>query len=417
VSEVKGRVIVVGAGVVGTACAYYLSKAGYPVTMLDRGKFGSACSHANCGFISPSHVLPLAMPGVIWSTLGSMFRSDSPFLIRPRFDLALWSWLWRFARRCNQRDMLAAGQGIQALLNSARSLYDELFASERIDCDWQTRGLLFVLQTAKAMEHHAGVEKLLRERFNMPARRYDGDAVMALEPALKPGLAGGWLYESDAHLRPDKLMDGWRAVLEARGVEIRENVEVTSFQSEGRQCRGVVTAAGTLPADAVVVATGAWTPMLNKVLGCSIPIQPGKGYSLTMARPARCPVYPMMFEEHRVAVTPMREAYRLGSTMEFAGYDTTLNPKRLELLRKGARHYLHEPEAEPVLEQWYGWRPMTPDSLPVLDRSPKMDNVWIAAGHNMLGVSMAPATGKLIAELLAGTTPHIDPKPYRVGRF
>jgi D-amino-acid dehydrogenase len=417
VSESKGRVIVVGAGVVGAACAYFLSKAGYPVTMVDRGGFGAGCSHANCGFVSPSHVLPLAVPGVVWSTLGAMFKADSPFAIKPRFDLALWSWLWRFARRCNERDMLAAGTGIAALLNSSRALYNDLFAAEAIDCDWQTRGLLFVFQTAKGMEHHAKTDKLLRERFNMPATRYDGDAVSTLEPALKPGLAGGWLYESDAHLRPDKLMDGWRKVLESRGITIRENVEVTSFQRDGRQCRGVVTKQETIPADVVVVATGAWTPLLNKSLGCSIPIQPGKGYSLTMARPARCPVYPMLFDEHRVAVTPMREAYRLGSTMEFAGYDTSLNPKRLDLLRKGARQYLHEPEAEPVLEQWYGWRPMTPDSLPILDRAPAMDNVWIAAGHNMLGLSMAPGTGKLMAELIAGVTPHLDPKPYRVGRF
>jgi D-amino-acid dehydrogenase len=125
----------------------------------------------------------------------------------------------------------------------------------------------------------------------------------------------------------------------------------------------------------------------------------------------------MLFEEHRVAVTPFRDAYRLGSTMELAGYDATLNPKRVEILRKGARVYLHEPEAEPVLAQWWGWRPMTPDSLPVLDRSPAMSNVWIAAGHNMLGLSMSPATGRLVAELIAGTPPHVDPTPYRVGRF
>lgn len=412
------RVIVVGAGVIGAACAYYLSKAGYPVTIVDKGKFGAGCSHANCGYVSPSHVLPLAVPGVVWSTLGTMFKSDSPFTIRPRFDLSLWSWLYRFARRCNERDMLAAAVAIQALLNSARTLYDELLVSEAIACDWQERGLIFVFQTAKAMDHHAHTDKLLRERFNMPAKRYDADTLLKLEPALKPGsVAGGWHYEGDAHLRPDRLLSELRRVLEARGVEIRENVEVKSFDRQDKQCRGVVTATGTIAADAVIVATGAWTPLLNKSLGCAIPIQPGKGYSLTMARPARCPVYPMMFEEHRVAVTPMTDAYRLGSTMEFAGYDATLNPKRLELLRKGARHYLHEPEAEPVLEQWYGWRPMTPDSVPILDRSPAMANVWIAAGHNMLGLSMATGTGKLMAELVSGATPHVDPKPYRVGRF
>jgi D-amino-acid dehydrogenase len=136
-----------------------------------------------------------------------------------------------------------------------------------------------------------------------------------------------------------------------------------------------------------------------------------------MPRPARCPVHPIIFEEHRVAVTPMQSGYRLGSTMEFAGFDTKLNPRRLTLLRESARHYLHEPEAEPVQEEWYGWRPMTYDGKPLIGRSPTIPNVLTAAGHNMLGVSMAPATGRLVADLLQYQTPHIDPEPYNPGRF
>jgi D-amino-acid dehydrogenase len=166
-----------------------------------------------------------------------------------------------------------------------------------------------------------------------------------------------------------------------------------------------------------VVATGAWTPLLKLDLGCRIPIQPGKGYSMTMARPARCPKLPMLFEEHRVGVTPMQSGYRLGSIMEFAGYDPRLNRRRLRLLTEGAKHYLHEPTAEPVVEEWFGWRPMTWDSRPIIGRSPALSNVFLAAGHNMLGLSMAPATGKLIAELANGAAPHVDPAPYSPARF
>ena len=172
-----------------------------------------------------------------------------------------------------------------------------------------------------------------------------------------------------------------------------------------------------MAADHFVIATGAWAPLLNRELGCRVPIQPGKGYSMTMPRPRLCPAHPLILEEHRVAVTPMRSGYRLGSTMEFAGYDTRLDRRRLELLRAGARHYLHEPYGEPVEEEWFGWRPMTYDSMPIIDRSPAMANVLIAAGHNMLGMSMAPATGKLVAELLSGTPPHVDPAPYSLTRF
>jgi D-amino-acid dehydrogenase len=186
---------------------------------------------------------------------------------------------------------------------------------------------------------------------------------------------------------------------------------------EQSRARAIQTSQGELTADAFVVATGALTPLLNTHLGCKIPIQPGKGYSITMPRPALCPTYPMIFEEHRVAVTPMKSGYRIGSTMEFAGYDATLNRRRLSLLKEGAKHYLREPYGDPVEEEWFGWRPMTPDSLPIIDRSPAYANVVIAAGHNMLGLSMAPATGKLVAEMLCGERTHIDLSAYAVSRW
>jgi D-amino-acid dehydrogenase len=412
-----GRVIVVGGGVIGTACAYYLSRSGWQVSVVDQGQFGRGCSHANCGYVCPSHVLPLAAPGAIGMALRSLFTRNSPFRIKPRFDLSLWQWLYHFARRCNRRDMLQAGHAIQALLNSSRRLYDELLRSEPIDCEWETKGLLFVFQSQQGMDHYAHTAEMLRAEFNMPAVRHDHTALAELEPALKPGLAGGWLYPGDAHLRPDRLMTSWRRVLESRSVTIRESCAVRGFVNEPGRARALATSQGELPAEAFVVATGAWTPLLARQLGCPMPIQPGKGYSITMPRPARCPTYPMIFEEHRVAVTPMRTGYRLGSTMEFAGYDSTLNRRRLAILRDGASHYLHEPVAEPVEEEWFGWRPMTYDSVPIIDRCPTMPNVIVAAGHNMLGLSMAPATGKLVAELLGTRAPHIDPGPYRAARF
>jgi D-amino-acid dehydrogenase len=413
----RGHAIVVGGGLIGAASAYYLSRSGWQVTVVEQNRFGSGCSHGNCGFVSPSHVLPLATPGAARMAAKSLLTPNSPFRIRPRLDVSLWTWLWRFMRRCNERDMFESAAGIHALLASSRSLYDQLFAEETIDCEWQSRGLLFVFRTLAALEKHAAADKRLPSSIDVRATRFDSEALLALEPALKPGLAGGLLYECDAHLRPDRLMSGWRAVLERRGVRIRERCRVEAVGGESGAARSLSTSQGPLPADAFVFALGAWTPLLNRHLGCKIPIQPGKGYSLTMPRPAICPSYPLLLEEHRVAVTPMQTGYRLGSTMEFAGYDTTLNPKRLDLLRRGASHYLREPYCEPVLEAWYGWRPMTYDSRPIIDRSPAWRNVWIAAGHNMLGLSMAPATGRLIAELIGGQSPHLDPQPYRATRF
>jgi D-amino-acid dehydrogenase len=414
------RVVVIGGGVIGAACAHFLHRAGWVVTVIDQGTFGGGCSHANCGLVTPSHVLPLAVPGAVTKSLRALFEKNAPFSIKPRLDPDLWAWLLRFARRCNTRDMLEAGRAIHALLDSSRALYGDLFRNEPLDAEWTTRGVLFVFSAPQAMERFAETDRLLRERFGVGATRYDGEALMRLEPTLKPDLAGGWHYEMDAHLRPDRLMSSWRNLLEGRGVAIRERCALRSFirGGESMRAKAVDTACGRIEADAFVVATGAWTPQLNNDLGWRAPIQPGKGYSLTMPRPRRCPAIPMIFEERRVAVTPMQSGFRLGSIMEFAGYDTSLDPQRLELLRSAAAEYLVEPAPEAVVERWFGWRPMTSDGKPVIDRSPAFKNVVIAAGHNMLGLSMAPATGKLVAELLSGHTPHIDPAPYAVrGKF
>jgi D-amino-acid dehydrogenase len=441
-SAARGNAIVVGGGLIGAASAYYLSRSGWQVTIVEQNKFGSGCSHGNCGFVSPSHVLPLATPGAAKMAMKSLLTPNSPFKIRPRFDLTLWKWLWRFMRRCNEHDMLESAAGIHALLLSSRKLYDQLFAEETFDCEWQTLGLLFVFRTLAALEKHVAVDERAEKSLigngngaahaprkpvekladapipNLYTRRFDSKTLLELEPALKPGLAGGLLYEFDAHLRPDRLMSSWRKVLENRGIPIRENCRVDGITGDtGNTARSLQTAEGPLRADTFVFALGAWTPLLNRHLGCKVPIQPGKGYSMTMPLPAICPKYPMLLEEDRVAVTPMKSGYRLGSTMEFAGYDARLNPKRLELLRRGAAHYLREPYCEPVLEKWCGWRPMTYDSRPIIDRSPAWRNVYIAAGHNMLGLSMSPATGRLVAEMVDGQTPHIDVAPYRATRF
>jgi D-amino-acid dehydrogenase len=410
-------VVVVGGGVIGTACAYFLMRSGWRVTLIERAGIGQGSSHANCGLICPSHVLPLAEPGMVAKGLKSLFQRNSPFAIKPRFDPALWAWLLHFAARCNDRDMIEAGHGIQPLLLSSMALYHDLIERESLNCEFETHGLLFAYRSQAGMDSYAATNKLMGESFQCVAERYDGDAITELEPALRPGLAGGWFYHDDAHLRPDKLMQAWRRVLEAGGVAVRENCGLQSFRSRNGKVLAAVTAHGDVAADLFVVAAGAWTPQLNNELGCRVPIQPGKGYSLTMSRPATCPRIPLVFPETRVAVTPFQSGYRLGSTMEFAGYDESIRPQRLQLLKDGATRYLKEPYCEPVLEVWFGWRPMTYDSVPIIDRSPKYENIMIASGHNMLGLSMAPATGKLVAEVADGAKPHIDPAPYRVGRF
>jgi len=416
-STSKGRVVVVGGGIIGTACTHYLAERGWEVTIVERGEFGMGCSHANCGFICPSHTLPLTAPGAITQALKSIFQRNSPFKIRLRFDPALWLWLLRFAGRCTKHHMMEAARARQALLVTSMALYEELIEKESLNCEWEKEGILFVIKTSEGMKELDEKVEILKETFDLKAKRYDGRELEELEPALKPGLAGAWHYLSDAQLRPDRLLSSWRKALEERGVTVLEQCEVQGLRTVNGKALALETSKGEMPADAFVFATGALTPLLQKHLGCNIPIQPGKGYSITMPRPSTCPKIPLLFEEHSVAVTPMKTGYRLGSTMEFAGYDSTMNKKRLDLLRNGASVYLHEPYCEPVEEEWFGWRPMTFDGKPIIDRCPIMENVLIAAGHNMLGMSMAPSTGKLVAEMINGEKPHIDPSPYSVGRF
>ncbi len=411
----------IGGGIIGGMCAWYLSGAGFQVTIIDRDRFGGACSHGNCGYICPSHVLPLCQPGAMAKTIKALLKGNSPVKVRPRLSRDWLSWFWNFARRCNERDMLSAATGIHALLQSSLALYRTLVEDEGIDCEWQERGLLIVHDDPRAFEEFATTDAVLREEFGMGARAYEGAALEALEPALKPDRAGAWHYENDCHVRPDKLLAGLRTLLEARGVAFMESTEVERFHK--RSGRAFALQLQNQPenqridADHFVVATGANAPFLGRDLGFRVPIQPGKGYSITMSKPERMPVHPLVFEESHVAITPMDSGYRIGSTMEFVGYDTTIDPRRLALLRSAAEQHLRDPFGDEVQEEWYGWRPMTWDGKPIIDRSPALENVWIAAGHNMLGMSMATGTGKLIADLVGGTEPHIDALPYGAARF
>ena len=416
-SDTQDQVVIVGGGVIGAACAYYLAKSGRQVTIVEAGEFGKQCSHANCGLVCPSHALPLTEPGAVGKTIRSLFQRNAPFRIKPRWDPTLWSWFWKFARRCNKEQMLFAAKPRAELLNTSMTLYHDLMEEELTGCEWETRGSLYVYQNEEPFSKYAKTDQLLTEHFGLAAQRIESAALEEMEPSLKPGLAGAWYYEVDAHLRPDRLMQAWKRVLTDLGVTLLENQRVEDFVRHQGHVVAVKTSAGEIAADLFVVATGAWTPWLNKQLGCKIPIQPGKGYSITMPRPEKCPGMPLLFPEHKVAVTPMQSGYRLGSTMEFAGYDTRIDPRRLQALQDGAEVYLQQPASEPVEEEWYGWRPMTYDGLPVIDRTPAMQNVLVAAGHNMLGVSMAPATGKIVNAMVNGETAEIDPSPFSIRRF
>lgn len=416
-SASDGPVLVIGGGVVGAACALELAARGKRVRILERDRFGRGCSHGNCGLVSPSHVLPLCMPGALAKSMRMVLSSGSPLYVRPRFDPELARWLMNFARRCRKDAMLEAAAARAALLLQSMDRYVEMIASGDLAGEWERRGTLFVFASKTGFEHFEEENDLVRDRFGVGAEKWDAEKLLEREPTLRPVVAGAWHYEIDAHVRPDVLMRSWKTLLERRGVEIEEECEFLSLRTERGRIVAVTTSEGEREASQVVFALGAVTPRFADKLGVRIPIQPGKGYSITMGRPEDSPNLPLLFQERKVVATPWPSGIRLGSTMEFSGYDTTVDPKRLKLLTDAAAYHFKKAFDAPVVEEWYGWRPMTYDEMPVIDRLPAFENAYLAAGHGMLGLSMAPATGALVADLMTGATPSVDPAPYRISRF
>ncbi len=410
-------VLVIGGGVIGIACAHYLSRAGYRVTLIDKGELAAACSQGNCGYVCPSHVLPLTEPEALKTAFQSLFQPNAPFRVQPRLSPALWHWFYQFARRCRHETMLEAGRALKAILDSSMAEYRELIATTDVTCEWQDEGLLYVFRKEAGLEGFGRNDALLQKHFGVSAQLLTGAELVDFEPALRSDLAGAYFYSGDAHLRPDALNQSWVQHLRDQGVTFHTGCALQSVRRRQGRIDTVQTSQGELRADHYVFAMGAWSGRLGGALGCRLPVEPGKGYSVTMDRPRVCPTHPMLLPETKVGVTPFDSGYRLGSMMEFVGFDERIPPQRIQQLRDSAEPYLLEPHTASEHNTWYGWRPMTWDSLPIIGAVPKLANGFLATGHNMLGLSLAPATGRLLTELVQGQKPHLDPEPFRPDRF
>ena len=411
----RDDVLIIGGGVIGLATALALVDAGRGVRVLEAGTAGCGASHGNCGTITPSHAPPLAAPGVVAQGLRWMFTPDAPLYLKPRLDPALWAWLFRFAARCNPRDWRQSTRSRSVLLNDSRQRLAEWVQRYALECEFAEEGLDYVFRDAANFDRYAADCAALAE-FDIPTEIIGGEDYLRGEPALKPGVVGAIHFPGDARLRPDRYVASLARAVRERGGVIEEHCRVTSLRTS--ETGAVVeTALGPRSGREVVVALGAWTPALVRSLGLRLPVQPGKGYSITYSRPALVPRRPMVLKDRSVCVTAWQSGFRLGSTMEFSGYDDSLNATRLAALERGAAEFLHEPVGATVHERWCGWRPMTWDDLPVLGSVAGHPCLWMAAGHGMLGVSMSAATGQLMADLITDREPAFDPTPYRLERF
>ncbi len=411
-------VLVVGGGVIGLACALALQDAGRQVRVLEAGTVGRGASHGNCGTITPSHAPPLAAPGMVAKALRWMLTPDAPLYVQPRLDPALWQWLLHYASRCNRRDWRSGAQAKAALLNDSRIRLVDWIRRYQLDCEFVESGTDYVFRDARAFAHGHREIGLLRE-LGVGVETIEGRAYEAQEPAMKPGVAGAIRFPGDAMLRPDRYVAELARAVRERGGMIVEDCALRSVDAGGDGV-DVHTATGRLHARDVVLALGAWSPRLADAVG--VPglrraMQPGKGYSITYSPPPLVPKRPLILRERSVCVTAWGSGYRLGSTMEFSGFDDSLNARRLAALERGAREYLHEPVGAEVRERWCGWRPMSRDDVPIIGGVPGRKGLWLATGHGMMGVGMSTGTGQVLADMVTGRVPAIDPTPYRPERF
>jgi D-amino-acid dehydrogenase len=409
-------VLIVGGGVIGVCIAYYLAGQGPRVTLVERDGIACGCSYGNAGWVVPSHSIPLATPSAVLSGLKWILSPDSPFYIRPRPSPDLIAWLMRFAASANRTAIHRAIPVLRDLHTASRALYDELARSSAFDFDYRQQGMLQVCKTVPGLAAAHQEAQELRE-FGLCVEVLDADQIRAREPLLQPDVAGGLYFPDDARLNPVEFVRGLARTAADRSVQIVGSTQVLSFEVSANRITKIRTAAGDVTAGQVVLAAGSWSRQMADDLRLRLPMQPGKGYSITVKRPAACPRTPLSLAEARVAVTPLQHVLRFAGTMELAGMNPAINRRRVDAIMRAARAYLQDMDALETIEEWAGLRPCMPDGLPVIGRADGIDNLVVATGHAMLGVSLGPITGKLVSQLLLGQQTDIDLTPLSLNRF
>lgn len=404
----SNHVTVVGAGVVGLCAARELASRGWRVTIVDRGNPGGGASGGNAGWVVPNRAAPVPAPGLVGASIRSLWHRDASFTLRPSANVDFLRWLVGFWRHCNARDYQAGLEATVALNRRTNSLFDTLqesgvrFESRRSD-------ILYAYRSRETLENDlAKFERNQAVTLNRP-QPLDGDALRAREPALGGEIAGGYALLDQRWVRPETLIAGLVEGLMAGGVEIRSNTAVSGFDHRQGRVTAVRTDDGTIASDAVLLCAGVWTPSVANLAGVRAPIQAGKGYSLDYADPPRPIRNALYLNEERLAVTPFEGMVRVAGMMELTSPNSRLQTDRLVTMAGGASRYLRDWPSDPMRASgWTGMRPLTPDGLPLIGWLPVFRNLAVAAGHAMLGMTLAPATAEAIAELMTdGRAPEV----------
>ena len=411
------QITIIGGGIVGLSCAYYLSKEGHQVRLIDKSSMDQGASHVNAGYITPSHIIPLASPGIITKGLKWMFNPASPFYVKPRLDPTFLKWAWQFKRSATETKVNRAIPLIRDINLLSRELYEEMKAEQLFDFHYERNGLLMLCNSDKGLEAECKVGLQAKEA-GLGVELLDGKAVKQYEPDVELDVKGAVYFDCDAHMTPGPFMKGMTSYLADRGVEIRTDETAQGFETKGGLIQAITTQNGRYPTDEVVLAAGAWSPNLAKQLKLNIPVQPGKGYRINVERPTGIRM-PSILVESKVAVTPMDGFTRFAGTMELGDLNHKINPVRVQAIADAAQKYYPQVavDEKEKLQAACGLRPCTPDGLPYIGRPDSWRNLVIATGHAMMGWSLGPATGKLVSEVVDGRPTSLDLLAYDPDRF
>lgn len=404
------HVLIVGGGVIGLCTALECAQRGFRVTVVERNASQrDGCSYGNTGMVVPSHFVPLAAPGAVGLALKWMWNPASPFYVKPRLSADLAAWALKFWRAANDAHVRRAGPLLCSLALASRAQYEAL-AGEVNDFEFEKRGVLMLCRSQHALHEEAMMAENGRS-LGLHAQVLDPKAAAALEPGLRMDIAGAVHYTDDCNVDPARLMASLERRCAAAGVSFRWQSEIRGWHSSGSSIRAVRLASGEgLLADDFVLCAGSWTPALARELGLRLPMQAGKGYSVTLPKPRFVPRGCALLTEARVAVSPMNGRLRFGGTMELAGMDESINPIRVRGIIDAVQRYYPEfgPQDFEGIKPWRGLRPCTPDGVPYVGRTRAKENLIVAAGHAMLGITLGPITGRIAADLLQDTAPKYD---------
>jgi D-amino-acid dehydrogenase len=400
------KINIIGGGIIGLFSAYYLQKEDHEIHIFDQTDLTDGCSYGNAGMITPSHFVPLAAPGVVAQGVRWMFNASSPFYIKPRLDLELAEWLWRFYRSCNRRQAEAAMPVLLDFNLLGKKLYREFYDETGLDFKLEERGILMLYQTPKKEKEERETAETAA-RMGIETQSLDRQDVGCFETGTAVDALGGVFYPCDAHLYPNLLMQRLIGFLKEKGVQFHGGNAVTGFEKKGKKIIALRCGNESFEADAFVVAAGSWSAKLLKALGVKLHLQDGKGYSITLTNPAERPNYATILTEAKVAVTPMGNDLRFGGTLELGGLSPRINLQRVRAILNAVPRYYPNLKVEmPKPEQiWYGYRPCSPDGLPYIGRMKDFDNLVLATGHAMMGLSLGPATGVLVRDIFKNENP------------